>query len=247
MTAGIFAIVGLLTVFASFLSGVFGMAGGMVLMGALLVLMPVASAMVLQSAALLASNVWRAVLWRAHTDWRIVGRYAMGAAVAFMLMLSVHFIPSRGTALIVLGLSPFIALAVPARLAPQAERRMAAEVCGFICQVMHLLSGVTGPLLDIFFVRSVTMDRRVVVATKATCQVLGHASKLVYFGGALGAAELSVQWWHWLVLVGCAVFGTSLSRVVLERITDAQFRRWTRTIVLGIGTVYLIQGVASMM
>jgi hypothetical protein len=34
---------------------------------------------------------------------------------------------------------------------------------------------------------------------------------------------------------------------VLERITDAQFRRWTRTIVLGIGTVYLIQGVASMM
>ncbi|MPS29175.1 sulfite exporter TauE/SafE family protein [Pigmentiphaga sp.] len=247
MTAGIFAIVSLLTVFASFLSGVFGMAGGMVLMGALLLLMPVTAAMVVQSVALLASNAWRAVLWRAHTDWRIVGRFAMGAAVAFALMFSVRFVPSRSLALIVLGLSPFIALAVPARLAPQAERRMAAEICGFVCQVMHLLSGVTGPLLDIFFVRSTGMDRRTVVATKATCQVLGHTSKLAYFGGALGAAELSAQWWHWGVLIGCAVAGTSLSRAVLERITDAQFRRWTRTIVLGIGTVYLIQGVASMM
>jgi len=86
-----------------------------------------------------------------------------------------------------------------------------------------------------------------VVATKAPCQVLGHTSKLAYFGGALGAAELAAQWWHWAVLIGCAVAGTSLSRAVLERITDAQFRRWTRTIVLGIGTVYLIPGVASMM
>ncbi|VCU70829.1 Sulfite exporter TauE/SafE [Pigmentiphaga humi] len=247
MTVGVFALVGALTIFASFLSGVFGMAGGMVLMGALLVLMPVTAAMLMQSAALLASNVWRAVLWRSHTHWGIVGRYALGSALAFALMLSIQFVPSRAMVLIVLGLSPFIAIAMPARLAPQAERRFAAEVCGFICQIMHLVSGVTGPLLDIFFVRSNEMDRRTVVATKATCQILGHTSKLFYFGGALGVGSLAMPWWQWGGIVACAIAGTSLSRSVLDRISDAQFRRWTRTIVLGIGTVYLAQGVASLL
>jgi len=62
----------------SFISGIFGMAGGMILMGILLLFVPVAQAMMLHGAAQLASNGWRAWLWRAHIRWRGVGFYLLG-------------------------------------------------------------------------------------------------------------------------------------------------------------------------
>ena len=46
--------------FTSFLSGIFGMAGGMILMGLLLAMLPVATAMLLHGITQLASNGWRA-------------------------------------------------------------------------------------------------------------------------------------------------------------------------------------------
>ncbi|MGZ5081409.1 MAG: hypothetical protein ACXWHZ_18785, partial [Usitatibacter sp.] len=57
----ILAVSGLVT---SFISGILGMAGGMILMGILLAMMPVPAAMMLHGITQLASNAWRAVLWR---------------------------------------------------------------------------------------------------------------------------------------------------------------------------------------
>ena len=68
-----------IAIVTSFLSGIFGMAGGMILMGLLLALMPLPAAMVLHGVTQLTSNGWRAWLWRAHIDWRIVGRFAVGS------------------------------------------------------------------------------------------------------------------------------------------------------------------------
>jgi len=46
----------------SFVSGIFGMAGGMILMGILLAIMPLAAAMVLHGLTQMAANGWRARL-----------------------------------------------------------------------------------------------------------------------------------------------------------------------------------------
>src|SRR4051794_41871999 len=60
------AALGALMVATAFLSGLFGMAGGMILIGVLLMLMPLPTAMVLHAITQMASNGWRAFLWRAH-------------------------------------------------------------------------------------------------------------------------------------------------------------------------------------
>lgn len=245
MSTAFLAGVAALVLFTSFVSGIFGMAGGMILMGVLLLMMPVTSAMALHAAVQLASNGWRAVLWRTHTEWRIVGRFALGALAALLLFLAVNFVPSERVVLLILGVSPFIALALPARYAIQAEARGGAQVCGFVCQSLQMLSGVTGPVLDLFFVRSTTMDRRKVIATKATCQVIGHGMRLTYFGVLMSSKLLMLPMWQWALLIFGSIVGTSLSRSVLERISNAQFRNWTRGIVLAVGTVYLVQGIAS--
>jgi hypothetical protein len=62
----------------SFLSGVFGMAGGMVLMGILLALLSVEKAMVVHGIAQFASNGWRAAIWWRHRNRRVVRGYALG-------------------------------------------------------------------------------------------------------------------------------------------------------------------------
>ena len=228
----------------AFLSGIFGMAGGMILMGALLAFLPVPAAMVLHGVTQMTSNGWRALLWRAYIDWRIVGRYAIGLLGAIVVFAIVAFVPSRAVVLLVLGLSPFLTLILPEAFAPRADRRGGAEAAGFIGTALQLLSGVSGPTLDLFFVRA-PMDRRSVVATKAACQVVTHAAKLVYFGGLATDGWQDLDWPVFVLSIGLAMLGTSLARSILERLTDVQFRLWTQRIVMTIGAVYLVLGVRA--
>ena len=41
-----------------------------------------------------------------------------------------------------------------------------------------------------------------------------------------------------------AVLGTSAGHWVLQRLTDANFKRWTRLIVTAIGIYYLVRGLS---
>lgn len=231
-------------VFTSFLSGVFGMAGGMMLMAIMLAMVPVSTAMVLHGVAQLTSNTWRAWLWRTYVDWRIVRRYLIGLAAAVGSLGMMAFSPERGMVLIALGILPFLALALPDRLVPQVDRPYGAQLCGVFNGLVNLLAGVSGPLLDVFFVRS-NMDRRTVVATKAACQSFAHATKLVYFGALFNVWQQSaLSPWILAACVVLAAFGTTCSRVVLDRLGNTSFRRWTRVIVMAIGLVCLVQGIA---
>ena len=68
----------------SLLSGIFGMAGGMILIGVLLAIMPVPEAMMLHGVTQMASNGWRGLLWWRYVRWRAVGSYVFGCAVALL-------------------------------------------------------------------------------------------------------------------------------------------------------------------
>ena len=61
MTPLLIAALGLLMVATAFLSGMFGMAGGLILIGVLLALLPLPTAMVLHAITQMASNGWRAL------------------------------------------------------------------------------------------------------------------------------------------------------------------------------------------
>ena len=241
LQAGFLLLIAISVLATSFISGIFGMAGGMILMGVLIAFMPVSAAMVLHGAAQLTSNGWRAVLWRGHVDFRIFGRFLIGLLAASLVFAFIGFIPDRALVLITLGLVPFLVLIIPRRYVPQVNTRLGAELCGFLNTAMQFIAGVSGPLLDIFYVRT-EMDRRKVVATKAACQACAHLAKLVYFGHALHSGESLPTLLIGLAVV-TAIIGTSLSKFVLERLNDQQFRRWTQALVMVIGTVYLVQGV----
>ena len=225
----------------SFLSGIFGMTGGMILMGILLVMMPLAAAMVLHGLTQMASNGWRAWLWRGHIKWPIVGYYAAGALLAAVLFVGVRFAPSKPVALIALGVTSLVGLLLPRQFGLDAGRRWHAFGAGAICTALQLLAGVSGPVLDVFFVGS-KLDRKDTIATKAAIQLLGHFLKVVYFAPLLVGGDEAIAPMAAVLAVTLAVVGTQLSWRVLDAISDAQFRVWTRRLIAAIAAVYLIQG-----
>ena len=239
------AILALLAVSAlvtSFISGILGMAGGMILMGVLLAVVPLPVAMMLHGITQLASNAWRGLMWRKEVDWRVFRGYMYGAIVMTVVFAVVKLVVSKPIALIAMGLTPFVTLALPEKLHLNVERKGHATACGIICTTLSLTSGVSGPILDVFFVRS-KMGRHAVIATKAMTQSLSHILKIVYFGAFLAVEGGNVHPALAAMMVALAFTGTSLSKHVVARMNDQSFRMWTRWTVMTLGVFYLASGI----
>lgn len=245
-TALFVAILALSAVVSSFISGILGMAGGMILMGVLLAMMPVPAAMLLHGITQLASNGWRALMWRRSVDWRIFRQYLLGSLAAVAAFALLRLVASKPVAFIVLGLTPFVSLVLPEKLHLNVERRGHSFACGVVCSGLSLMAGVSGPIHDVFYVRS-KMGRQAVVATKAMNQGVSHLLKIAYFGGVVTVAGGEVEPLLGAMMVVLAVVGTTLSRRVLEKMNDASFRLWTRWTVMTLGAFYLASGVLMLL
>ena len=102
-TPVLLAALALVAAVTSFVSGIFGMAGGMILMGILIVLMPLPAAMVLHAVTQMASNGWRALLWWRHIRWRAAAAYLAGCAIALLVWSFWRYVPGKPLALLLLG------------------------------------------------------------------------------------------------------------------------------------------------
>ncbi|MGC6534179.1 MAG: sulfite exporter TauE/SafE family protein, partial [Parvibaculales bacterium] len=147
------AIILLATLGTAFLSSIFGMLGGLILMGVLASLLPVGAAMVLHGLIQLTSNGYRAWLNRKDIQWAIVATLLVGNIIALAGLAFVSFAPDRITVLLALGLLPYIAWALPKNLALDVSKRPVGIFAGLVVVATNLLAGVGGPLLDVFFQR----------------------------------------------------------------------------------------------
>ena len=171
MNLVVLIIVILATLGTAFLSSIFGMLGGLILMGIMVSLMPVGPAMVLHGLIQLTSNGYRAWLNRHDINWSIVATLLTGNVFALFALVSVAFVPGQITVLFALGLLPYIAWSLPESLALDVSKKPIGFFAGMLIVATNLLSGTGGPLLDIFFQR-VNMTRHQVVATKAVALVI---------------------------------------------------------------------------
>ena len=223
-------------------SGVFGMAGGLMLMGALTLAMPVSAAMVTHGAVQFVSNGWRAVLHRKHINWRIILMYGIGSAIAAGALALIVYEPTKAWVYLMLGLVPGLAWLPKGAFNLDAAKPMHAVACGLSVTGLNVLAGVSGPLLDVFFVRT-TLTRHQIVATKAATQAFSHTVKMIFYGVPLiGAPTTGLPpLWFFLVAAPLAMIGAWLGGKVLDRMSDVNFLKWTRWIVTGLGVIYLIQ------
>jgi uncharacterized membrane protein YfcA len=241
MSAVTIVVVAIVVLVTSFLSGIFGMAGGLILLGVLLIILDVASAMILFGTTQLGANGWRAFLWRGHVVWQLVWGYIAGALAMFGLMKIVAFLPDKAMVYIGLGVLPIAGIFVPPTWRPDITRRFMPFTCGAFIMALQLMAGAAGSVLDIFFQRS-PLDRKAIVATKAITQVIAHICRIAYFGSFAIPGNDVLPWWIYVGGIALALAGTSLAAEVLHRMTDESFRRWSRRLILTISVVYLARG-----
>jgi uncharacterized membrane protein YfcA len=129
----------------AFLSGIFGMAGGMILMGVLLAVMPLPAAMALHAVTQMASNAWRAVLWWQHIRWRPVAYFLVGNLAALAVWSVFQWVPEKAVALLMLGATPFLFRLLPARIKPNPLHPAHGATMGAVCMSLMLVCGVSGP------------------------------------------------------------------------------------------------------
>jgi uncharacterized membrane protein YfcA len=242
MSLPVLALIGATIIGSSFISGVFGMAGGMVLLGVLLVFFDVAAAMILFSIIQFFANGWRAVQWWRYVRWRIFWFYCLGGALAFAIMRFVEFVPDKALVYLLLGIMPYIVEVVPRAARPNIEWRYVPFITGLLTTVLQFLAGVGGLFLDIFFQKSM-LDRKTTLATKAVTQTASHVLRASYFlsfgsiGHAVGSGAI-------VVAIVLAIAGTTLAPYVIERMSDHGFRQWTRIIILTVSGVYLARAIS---
>ncbi len=242
MSAAVAAFI-LATAFATaVLSGVFGMAGGVILIGALALVLPVSAAFVTHGLIQIVANGGRAILHRRHVRWPIVGMYALASVAAGIAVAAVSYMPSKPLLYLLLGLLPALVWLPKGWIHLDAAKPAQALLSGFLVTGMNLVAGVAGPLLDIFFVRT-ALTRHQIVATKAATQVFSHLTKVLVYGGPLLAAgaDAAPPWWVLALAAPLSVAGTIVGGRILDRMTDRSFLDWTRWIVTAIGAVYLAQ------
>lgn len=231
----------ILTAFlTALLSGIFGIAGGLVLMGAMALVLPVSAAFVTHGLLQLVANGWRAVLHRRHIAWPVLWNYALASAVAAAIVAAIGFVPSKPVLFLLLGLVPMLVWVPKSWLQLDASRTPHALASGFLVTGLNLSAGVAGPLLDIFFVRT-SLNRHQIVATKAATQIFSHLAKIIVYGAPLlvGGGGAMPPWWVFALAIPASMLGTTAGGWVLDRLSDANFKRWTAWIVTAIGLFYL--------
>jgi uncharacterized membrane protein YfcA len=224
----------------SILSGVLGMAGGMILMAILVSTLSVGAAMMLHGAVQAMANGSRSWFLRQHIQWRILPAYATGAAVTVVIFTVLALVPDADLVLILVGIMPFLARVVPLLNGLDVTHLPTAVLCGLVVTAAQLFAGASGALLDVFYLNA-KLNRFEIIASKAFTQAMGHILKLIYYGLLIGVTD-SVAGWVYAIAIATAVLGTRIGTLLLSRFTDDGFRKLSGAVILLIGAVCVAKG-----
>ena len=239
------AVIVLSVLFTSVLSGVLGMAGGMILMAILVSVISVSAAMMVHGAVQATANGSRAWFLRKHVQWRILPAYVVGATLTFAVFAWLSVVPDANLILLLVGLFPWLARMLPKLPRLNVCHKPTTVACGAVVTAAQLLAGASGPLLDVFYLNA-PLDRYQIIASKAVTQTLGHIAKLVYYGVIIGVTD-GIPAWFYAVAMLTAVSGTRIGTRLLTRLSDEGFRRVSSYVILTIATVCLVKGALGLL
>ena len=181
--------------FTSTISGVLGMAGGIMLMAIMALFIPAQNILIpVHGVAQLGSNFSRTLFSFKTVKWGIVAPFAIGAVIGGTIGGNVDIVLDEGLFRLILGgFILFFTWAPKLKSMPEiANRATRFGVLGSIASFLALIIGATGPLIAPFYLRE-NLKKEELVATKAGCQVFVHSAKLIVYGLA-GFAFVEYIW-----------------------------------------------------
>ena len=236
------ALVPVLALSAAFVSGVTGMAGGMLMMGVLVLLLPVPEAMVLHGITQLASNGCRLGFHFRFVSWPSVRCHIAGAVIVVAVLSVVRFVPSKAVVLCVLGVLPFLAAIIPKNLNLDFAKPSHAFICGLSSSLSSMTVGVAGGTFDLFFLRG-SLGRFAVMGTKSATQIFIQIAKISYFYLLSNSAHQDASLYCLVPAIVISTFtGIWLGKLVLSRMSECKFRSVGNCILFTTGGILIAKG-----
>ena len=205
--------------FSSIVSGMIGMAGGMLLLVIMSTFFTPATLIPLHGAVQLASNGSRSFYLRQHLNWSIIGIFAigtfLGAAAGSQMIVDIpepQYRMALGVFILLLTWMPKF----------NVEKKIKGKFfwLGSATGFISLFAGATGPFLAPFFLRE-NLNKEQLVGTKAACQILTHTAKMIVFA-AIGFSF--GPYWQLLLGMIIAVFaGNYIGKMLLGKLKQDQF------------------------
>jgi len=220
----------------SVVSGMLGLAGGIILLSVLLLFLEPLVAIPLHGVIQLVSNSSRAWIQRRHVHGGIALRYALPLVpLGFAGLAFAERLPPR-TLEAAIGVFVILATWRPAwlllgRRPEETHPTRRFLWLGVLVGFLNPIVGATGPLLAPFFLK-LGLARQAVVGTMAACQSLGHLTKIAVFGAAGFAFREHLA--LLVLLSAAAVAGTWLGTRLLDRLDDRRFEIVYKTVLTAI-------------
>lgn len=178
LSYGAIAILAVAIAFASMITSVTGMAGGVLMFAAMSLYMPLRPLVAVHGAVQVMNNAARTWFLRSDVRWKMCVPFSVGAVIGaglatfFVARVVGDFFPL----LLVLGLIVYT-LFKPKKL-PQIRLSDGQFFwVGIGTGAMGILVGVVDPLLAVFFMRD-DLTKEEVVANKSMMQVITHCTKI---------------------------------------------------------------------
>jgi uncharacterized protein len=235
MGPGELAAIGATVFVTAVLSGVLGMAGGIALLGVLLVYLPPLVAIPLHGVIQLVSNGSRVIVQRQYARFDWIGWYTLPLIPAGFAGLAVAQALPEAMVGGLIGVVVLLATWMPKQrgvAAPTARRpRLRFLTLGAFSGFLSMVLGAVGPMIDPFFL-GLGLSRQALVGTKAACQALGHAVKV----GLFGVAGFAFAEHAPLLALGslCAVAGTFIGSRLLDKLSEESFLWLYRAVLTGL-------------
>lgn len=205
----------------SVISGMFGMAGGLIFLAVITTAVETSYIVPLHAAFQLISNCSRLAFFFKHIRWVVIKYFIMGLIPGSLVGIFIFASMPKGSLKLLIGCFILLATFMPET---KRERRFDLAIflpVGFITGLLGIFVGATGPISAPFFVRRDILKEDL-IATKATCQAISHIVKIPLFG-FVGANIL--PYWKIILLVGpFIILGTYVGKKLVGRISERDFR-----------------------
>jgi uncharacterized membrane protein YfcA len=236
---------GAVAVVTSVVSGVMGMAGGMLLLAVMLLKLEPAIAIPVHGLVQLVSNGSRAFFLRQHVRWRAVWRFVWPLLPAGALGIwLLAYVPANGSRIAIGAFvlaSTWLKSFFTIDQGPAAERYL--PFGGALVGFFSTLVGATGPILGPF-VLALELGSQSTIATLAACQIFQHASKVALFG--MRGFDIKGYLLPCAALCACAVAGSAIGTRLLDRLPEKAFKLTVRLVLTALALQQLWQGLSGL-
>lgn len=205
----------------SMMTAALGIGGGVTLLAAMTLLVPLAALIPVHGVVQLGSNVGRAALFRRDIDPRVLVPFMLGTALG--VGVGAHMVVALPDDALRLILGGFVLattwFALPKRLGGSLG---VFTGLGALASLATMFVGATGPLV-MALVAPLSQEKRQVVANFAACMTVQHGAKSLAFGA------VGFLFADWIVLMAVMIAsgfaGTMVGRRVLMKTDEDRFRR----------------------